>query len=511
MALTSGFVSAADLQTTAAKSARPNVLFIMTDQQRFDALSVHGGQAKTPNLDRLAVRGTDLSGFFSAAPVCVPSRCSLFTGRYGHSHRVLENDARLAPTEPHLFKAFKQAGYRIGYVGKNHLLDTNEFANFDFAAGHEFEAATGERAKFEAYAKERLQSLGKIGSWTAEWYDLDEKLSDAYVDRTRAIEFLQESPTNQPFVLCISFIEPHVPHIAPRRFETLYPLDKIKLPPVKLGVLDDKAPRYKIKQAVQLDAAATDKDRRRYLAVYYSMISWVDENIGAILDALDARGLRDNTIIVFTSDHGDFAFDYGMCKKDLVMPDVLMRVPFLVSWPGWIKSQAVNDTLVEQVDVVPTLLELCGIKTPFGVQGKSFAPLLRGETTKHKDVIHGEICYPWMHNPYSDPASFQKAWREAQTTPGHPLRWTAPFNVPGDYSKMLRTRDWKYIWYAGGFEELYDLHADSQEETNLAKNPEQSDTLRKLRLQMLQWQVDSQDPLSPKNQKEMVNAFSAWK
>ena len=93
MALTSGFVSAADLQTTAAKSTRPNVLFIMTDQQRFDALSVHGGQAKTPNLDRLAVRGTDLSGFFSAAPVCVPSRCSLFTGRYGHSHRVLENDA----------------------------------------------------------------------------------------------------------------------------------------------------------------------------------------------------------------------------------------------------------------------------------------------------------------------------------------------------------------------------------------------------------------------------------
>lgn len=157
------------------------------------------------------------------------------------------------------------------------------------------------------------------------------------------------------------------------------------------------------------------------------------------------------------------------------------------------------------------MLELCDVKTPFGVQGRSFAPLLRGETTRHQDAIHGEICYPWMRNPYPDVASFQQAWQEAQTRPGHPLRFTAPYNVPGDYSKMLRTRDWKYVWYAGGFEELYDLRADPREETNLAARANQPDALRALRLQLLQWQAESQDPLSPKNQKEMFRAFSAWK
>ncbi len=501
-----------EIQPSPGGSARPNVLFLMTDQQRFDGMSVHGGQARTPHLDRLARGGADLHGYFSAAPVCVPSRCSLFTGRYGHSHGVLENDARLAAFEPHLFKVFKQAGYRLGYVGKNHLLETNEFANFDFVAGHEWERPVGERAAFKAFARERSERLRTLGSWASSaWYDLDEKLSDAYVNRARAIEFLDQAPARQPFFLCVSFIEPHVPHIAPRKFEAQYPLDRIQLPAVQPGVLDDRAPRYKIKQAVQRSLEASDTDRRRYLAVYFSMISWVDENVGAILDALEARGLRGRTIVVFTSDHGDFGFDYGMCKKDLVMPDVLMRVPFLISWPGRLAPRVVVDTLVEEVDVAPTLYELCGLDAPYGVQGRSFAPLLRGETNRHKPAIHGEICYPWMRNPYRSTESFLEAWREAQTVPGHPLRFTAPYNVPGEYSKMLRTREWKYIWYAGGFEELYDLRADPREETNLASRPAHRKTLDDLRLQLFQWQIDSQDPISPRNQKEISRAFSAWK
>lgn len=503
---------AAKIPPSAPPAPRPNILLLMMDQLRFDALSIHGGQARTPHLDRLARQSVNLHGFFSAAPVCVPSRCSLFTGRYGHSHRVLENDARLAPFEPHLFKVLKQAGYRLGYVGKNHLLETNEFANFDFVAGHESEPAIGERARFKAFAKERGSRLRQIGAWASSaWYDLDEKWSDAYIDRERAIEFLRKAPANQPFCLGVSFIEPHVPHVAPRKFEAQYPLDQIRLPAVKPGVLQNKAPRYQIKQAVQNALTATETDRRRYLAVYFSMISWVDENLGAILETLQARGLRDNTIIVFTSDHGDFGFDYGLCKKDLVMLDVLMRVPFFISWPGRLQPRVVSDTLVEQVDVLPTLLDLCQVPIPFGVQGKTFGPLLRGESTRHKEAVHGEICYPWMRNLYQDADSFQKAWQEAQSTPGHPLRFTAPFNVPGDYSKMLRTRQWKYIWYGTGFEELYDLRADPREETNLATSPEHQPILSDLRLQLFRWQAESQDPLSPKNQKELIRTFHQWK
>jgi len=491
--------------------SKPNLLILMTDQQRFDAMSFHGGQAITPNMDRLAQQGVDVRQFFSAAPVCVPSRCSLFTGRYGHSHRVLENDARLAAYEPHLFKVLKQAGYRLGYIGKNHLLDTNEFTNFDFVGGHEFERPTGGRTEFRAFSRLRSQQLRDVASWASSaWYDLDEKYSDAYVDRTRAIEFINSASDQKPFCLCVSFIEPHVPHVAPRKFEKLYPLDKIKLPEMKPGILNNKAPRYLIKQSVQGSLKATDEDRRRYLAVYFSMVSWVDENVGAILEALSSKGITDNTIVVFTSDHGDFGFEYNMCKKDLVMPDALMHVPLLISWPGKLKPQIVKEALIEQVDVMPTLLDLCKIPIPFGCQGRSFSPILLGETSQHKTYIHGEICYPWMRNPYKDVASFEKAWKEGQAIVGHPLRFTAPYNVPGDFSKMLRSQHWKYIWYASGFEELYHLKTDALEELNLAGHKDYQDQLKEMRALLFQWLAETEDPLNPKKQKETYKIFSAW-
>ena len=162
-------------------------------------------QARTPHLDRLARGGADLHGYFSAAPVCVPSRCSLFTGRYGHSHGVLENDARLAAFEPHLFKVFKQAGYRLGYVGKNHLLETNEFANFDFVAGHEWAVWWASARRF---ARER-QRLRTLGSWASS-VDPDEKLSDAYVNRAGATSFFDHAPPGSSASACPS--SSYVPH-----------------------------------------------------------------------------------------------------------------------------------------------------------------------------------------------------------------------------------------------------------------------------------------------------------
>src|SRR5690606_3170777 len=142
----------------------------------------------------------------------------------------------------------------------------------------------------------------------------------------------------------------------------------------------------------------------------------------------------DRTIIVFTSDHGDFAWHQGLCKKDLLLYKDLLHVPSVISWPEYIKPAAVENTFTEHVDWMPTLLDLMDIQIPFGCQGLSFAPLLRGETDQHRTETHAGVCYPWMHNPYDNFNSFMAAWH-ADRKCGGPLAKSAPYNVPGDYTK----------------------------------------------------------------------------
>ena len=493
-----------------ASQKRPNVLFIMTDQQRWDALGCHSGKVFTPNLDRLAAEAADFRQFFTQSPVCVPSRCNLFAGRYPHSHRVRENNARLDPHEVHLFKALKQVGYRLGYVEKNHLLENGEFANFDFTDLPQDEEPTGERAEFLKFKKQQGSKLRTVASWaSAAFHDFSPEVTTPYRSRESAIEFLRSNPADQPFCLCVSFADPHAPHVAPRKFESMYPLDEIEVPEAPEGVLEQKAPRFRIKQEAQGSLLASEEDKQRYLAVYRSMISWVDENVGAILDALDEQGLRDETIIVFTSDHGDFNFDYGMCKKDLVLLDCLLRVPCLIAWRGHVKPREVS-ALAEQIDVLPTLLELCGAEVPFGCQGRSLAALLAGRTDAHRDEVHAEICPPWLANPYKTFEEFRREWEAHHEEPEHVLGWTAPFNVPGDFTKMLRTEDFKYILYGDGFEELYDLRADPGETENLARRPEHAETTARMRLELLQWNARSEDPLDPMWHRKHLAEYDGW-
>jgi arylsulfatase len=490
---------------------QPNILFIMTDQQRYDALSCHGGQAITPHLDRLTALGGDFARFFTQSPVCVPSRRNLFTGRTQVA-RGYEHSQGLSPTEIHLFKALKQAGYHLGYVGKNHLLAESEFKNFDLVQiGEKDRANDPDRQAYVALHMQQLARLGTVGSWASScFYDLDPQTSDTYLRRASAIEYLQNVPADRPFCLTVSFSDPHVPHLAPAKFKDWYPLDKIRVPECPPDVLDHKAPRFTIKQAAQKVHAATDEDRRTYLAVYWAMISWVDENIGAILAALDATGRRQDTIIVFTADHGDFGWDYGMVKKDLVLLDLLLHVPCVMVWDGQIDPCVMRDTLAEQIDVMPTLLELCGVTVPVGCQGQSLAPLLRGRATTHKDAVYAEACNPDSRNPYQTYEKFLGDWTAHHDKPGHLLTWTANFNVPGDFTRSVRTADWKYIRYGSGFEELYDLRRDPQEFVNLAPRPEHRQTCAGLKAQMERWAQQSVDPRDAATRARDAAKYDLW-
>ena len=495
---------------------QPNVLFIITDQQRYDDMSCHGGRPQTPHLDSLAARSCDLARYYTQSPVCVPSRCNLFTGRYPHSHRVRQNHARLARHEVHLFKALRRTGYALAYVGKNHLLDESEFDHFDHVDLRKHRNRHGERAAFQALIDQQNRRLHTHGAWaSAIFHDFPPEETHPYLSRQSAIQFLRERPADRPFCLAVSFEDPHAPHLALRQYEQLYPLNpnlahSIELPDVPEDALEGKAPRWAIKKRMERVADATDEDKRRYLAARYAMITWVDENIGAILETLDATGERDNTIVVFTSDHGDFAWEYGMAKKDVVLQDCLLHVPFLVSFPGYVLPSIVDHTIVEEVDVLPTLLELCGIDVPYGCQGRSFAPLLNGENLAHKDAAYAEVERPEARLGFESVASYVGAYERGRDDPNESRFKGLSINVPGDFCKSVRTERYRYVWYAAGHEELYDLQADPHAWRNLAQKADVAEIKAALKDQLFTWLAISEDPMDTVAEERHRRFYGDW-
>lgn len=495
-------------QSPAAATTRPNLLFIMTDQQRFDTLTVNGNaNMKVPHMDALARSGANVQGYFTNTPVCVPSRCTLFTGRYPHSHRIRENYNLLeAGREIHLFRILKQAGYKIGYTGKNHLVDDQEIPNFDF---FDDEQTPEEKVLMERYYEWRKEP-GNVPPGNSEvWrtglvHEDPPQASRTWRTVERGMEFLDQQTANAPFALCVSFEDPHVPHFAFKEYFEKYPLDEIDLLPFGgEEELAAKAKRWAIKYGAFNAQAATDEQKKRYVAIYRAMISWIDTQLGRLLAKLEEKGLRDNTLIVFTADHGDFNFEHGLAKKDLVLVDSILHVPCLFSWPqGGISPVVIpQDTLVEMVDVLPTILDLLRVETPIGVQGTSFAPLLRGETRQHKDAVYAEICPPYLFCKYNNFEEFAAA---------HGGRGKTPFNVPGDFTKSIRENDWRYIWYSSGEEELYDHRNDPNELVNLAKDSCFAAEKMRLKLRLLEWNALTEDPLDPNLLRDLQSQYSNW-
>lgn len=503
-------LGAALLFNAEASAAQPNLLFIMTDQQRFDTLTVNGNpDMKTPVLDTLARSGANMQGYFTCSPVCGPSRANLFTGRYPHSHGIRENyNLPEAGREINLFRILKQNGYKLGYVGKNHLFDPQELPNFDFFsyAGSEEKSPEEEtlQKEFDAWRVKIGVPPGASEIWRTGY------VHDGPVESTRTwqtaeagIGFLNKQDTNTPFVLCLSFEDPHLTHIALQEYFDKYPLDEIDLLPFNgEEELQQKAKRWMMKYKAMNAQNATEQDKKHYIAVYRAMISWADTQIGRVLQTLDEKGLRDNTLIVFTSDHGDFNFEHGIALKDLVLVDSLLRVPCLFSMKGTIEPSVFpEDVLIEQVDILPTILDLLGVETPIGVQGTSFAPLLLGQTTRHKDAVFAEICPPYLYNKYNTYEEFAAE----NGGVGH-----TPFNVPGDFCKSIRETDWRYIWYGNGEEELYDQVTDPHELVNLAADPAYAAEKERLKMRLLEWNAITEDPLDPNLRRDLQEQYNNW-
>jgi choline-sulfatase len=466
-------------RASAAPSAKPNVLFLISDDLA-NLLAVSGDpRAKTPNLDQLAGRGVRFDRAYCTYPLCGPSRNSMLTGLYPNSSGVLVNGTmfrQTIPTQVSLPQAFRHAGYLAVRIGKLYHYGVPGSVGTD---GHDDPASW--EIEFNPAGVDRLEEEPKIfslvpGSFggVLSWYaspKSDEHHTDAML--AAEAEWVLERAAqrrDRPFFLAVGFFRPHTPFVAPKDpYFGYYPLEEM---PVVRGIEEDEAdiPAPALGSRKPEERKLTDDLRRQAVQAYYASISFMDAQVGRVVNALDRLGLAENTIIVFTSDHGYHLGEHGLWKKQSLFEESA-RVPLLMVAPGVSKRGAVVTTPVSQVDLYPTLAELAGVKAPANLQGESLVPLLK------------------------DPAAKARGWALTQVVRGGGAggsgkKKASAQSSQGDgriFGYTLRTARWRYTeWGDAGKSgrELYDHEVDPRELKNLANIAAHAATVRDMSRQL---------------------------
>ncbi len=446
----------------ATENRPPNVLFIISDDLTATALSCYGNSVcPTPNIDRLAAQGTRFTRAFCNATYCGPSRASFLSGYYPHATGVLGyTSPRPAIGHRETWpQQFKNAGYYTARVSKIYHMgvpggieyggdgrDHNNGHGADDAAswtqrfnspGPEWKApGNGETLEGNPDGKKPVVGGNTFVVVEAEGDDLVH--SDGKT-AAKAVELIQQH-ADKPFFLAVGFVRPHVPFVAPKKyFEPFLPYDKLSLPPKIPGDWDDipkPGINYKTSQNMQMDL----RRQKKALGGYYASVAYLDAQVGKVLDALEASGQADNTIVVFTSDHGYHLGEHDFWAK-VSLRDESAMVPLIVRVPG--KEAAVCDSLVELIDLWPTTAALCGLEVPARIQGKDLSPM------------------------FDDPR--------------HTVRDTAFCVAPRNKGFLLRDDDWAYIQYgedASAGIELFDVRNDPRQYTNLAHSAEHAEVVK---------------------------------
>ncbi len=426
----------------AAPAARekPNVLFLSVDDLR-PALGCYGDPvAKSPNVDKLAARGVRFDRAYCQYPLCNPSRASLLSGRLPTTTGILENTTwfrKAMPDVVSLPELFRKHGYVSLRAGKIYHGGLDDDRAWD-EGGEPMrppQPRTPEQNEARRKQSDRWEAAAEA-----------EKLPD-YRTASAAIVLL-EKHKDKPFFLAVGFVKPHTSFIASKAAFDLYESSKMPLPP-------DFAPRPTVGPGVPAEALspngdifigrdASEAEARDFIRGYYACVSWMDEQTGRVLDALDRLGLRSKTIVVFWGDHGFHLGEKGKWSKHNSLYEVGTRVPMLVALPDAKGAGSVSRRPVELLDLYPTLAELCGLPAPAGLEGKSLVPLLRDPAA-----------------PWDKPA-------RSVTQRGR------------SFGRSVRTERWRYTEWPGGAE-LYDHSADPHEQKNLAADPAHAGTLAELK------------------------------
>jgi iduronate 2-sulfatase len=457
-----------------AAEPRPNVLFIVSDDLN-NLLGCYGDPlARTPNVDRLAARGVRFDRAYCAFPLCGPSRNSMLTGLYPNSTGILANQQifrQTIPSHVSLPQAFRNAGYFAARIGKLYHYNVPKSIGTN---GHddpgswelELNPAGVDRLEEEPQVFSLLP--GQLGG-SLSWY-ASPKGDEHHTDGMNAefAEWVLErcaKRKDRPFFLAVGFFRPHTPYVAPAKpYFDWYPEQEM---PVVQGVEEDQAdlPPPALGSHKKEQEKLTDDLRRQTRQAYYASISFMDAQVGRVVDALDRLGLDDNTVVVFTSDHGYHMGEHGLWQK-MSLFEESARVPLLIVAPGAAKG-GVAKAPVSLVDLYPTLAELCGVSAPRNLQGQSLVPMLK------------------------DPGTAGRGWALTQVMRGGgPLRASVTTNVGSDgplfFGYTLGTPRWRYTEWDEGKKgrELYDHDADPGELRNLADDPAHAKTVDDLSRQL---------------------------
>lgn len=443
----------------------PNVVYVVTDDQRWDTLSCAGHPfLKTPNIDRLAADGARFVNAFVTTSLCSPSRASSLSGLYAHTHRVIDNFTEFPDDLPSFPKLLRTIGYETAYIGKWHMGENNDAprSGFDYWASHKGQGKyfdnefniNGQRVMLKGYYTHRVTEL--------------------------AVDWLKR-PKSRPFLLMVGHKAPHTPFTPEPKYEHLF--DNIPIHyPASAFQLQGKpdwvkerlvtwhgiyGPLFGFREQFPDRRPEAEADFARMVRAYFATILSVDDSVAAILETLDETGQLDQTMVIFTSDNGFLLGEYGMTDKR-TMHEPSIRVPLIVRYPPLIEPGTVIEQMVLNVDMAPSILDLCHAPALPRSHGRSWRPLLEGRTQGWRTAWYYEYNYEKQF-PY---------------TP----------NVRG-----VRTERWKYVHYPTGDgtpdrhkAELYDLQRDPAERYNLIDDPGHREILRQLKQELFRLQRETE-------------------
>ena len=487
--------------------SQPNLLFIFTDEQAANTMGAYGnGLIQTPNMDRLAAQSVLFENAYVTQPVCTPSRASLLTGLYPHTNGCVENNAPLAPETPCFPELADFAGYTCAYYGKWHLGDEiypqhgfTDWRSIDdgyrkYYAPHR---DRGEHSTYhhylidQGYEPDQTAADGFRAFSRGHCAHLPEEHSKpAYLGR-EASRFIQ-AHRDHPFILFVNFFEPHMPYYGPRD-DQHDPAD-IPLPPNYDHELDSSFPlKYRLYQRAYRQQGhsglplRTDDDWRRVIANYWGLVSLVDTHLGVILDTLTRCGLEEDTIVVYTSDHGDMMGSHRLLAKCAVFEEAV-KVPLLLKIPGTTTAGRRIAQPVSQIDLAPTLLEAMAQPVPASLEGYSWLPLLRGAG----QLVEPNVLIEWnqYNNGFGDilgGTHILSCWRDLADE-------ASILRAMGDPVRTIVTPGgWKYTWSTIGEDQLHNLVDDPHELRNLAHEAEYGPLVGELRDRITDWQERTRD------------------
>jgi len=493
---------------------RPNVVLIVCDDLNTDIGHLGGHpQARTPNIDRLARSGVSFRRAYSNNPICAPSRSSFLTGIYPHTSGNLfwakwfEND--ILANSKTLMEHFRDNGYRVVGSGKlMHHFKRDVWDEFTHTADYGPMAYDGRQRVGHPSVPEPFRSIGPVDGSFAPLSDVpfggrngkgwiygrwnktqpfryvseddrsptpDERNAQWAADRIRKFA---EAGTDQPFFLAVGFIRPHTPLHVPKKYFDMFPLDTLELPVIKPGdaddchyrdVYDDDVKGLRYYATLGKSYPTIEDGLRAFLQAYLACVAAVDDQIGVILDAVDQSGLKEDTIVIVTSDHGWHNGQKQYLFKNSPWEEST-RVPFVVRAPGVTKPRGIAEHPIALIDLFPTLVDLCNVK---------------GDTRKNEQgrPLDGYSVRPFLENPTSrdwtgPDGALSMIYAGAKSKTG---LTPADIKDPAKQHWSLRTERWRYVLYNNGAEELYDHVNDPYEWTNLAEDPDLASMKKKLK------------------------------